>query len=134
MVVVGGGDMKQGDRWAIFYTNGTVFTSEDGTPWEAPRRSVQVVVSCRDKDERDWDCFHKVDRFYYEPDHGGWNDCSDEFSMFDHMIRTKHPLVLFGRMLGNNEWKATFARVVVWNEAHKLWLTGMSDERPSQNY
>jgi hypothetical protein len=126
--------MKQGDRWAIFYTNDSVFSSEDGTPWDAPRRSVQCVVSCKNKEEKDWYCIQQIDRFYYEPEHGGWNDCTDEYSMYDHMIRTKHPLVIFGRMLSDSQWKDAFARVVKWNEVHKLWLTGMTDDRPAQNY
>jgi hypothetical protein len=126
--------MKQGDRWAIFYTNGCVFTSEEGTAWDAPRRSVQYVVSCKDGDEKDWYSIQSIDRFYFEPDHGGWNDCTDEFSMYDHLMRTKHPLVIFGRMLSDSEWKETFARVVVWTDSHRPWLIGISDERPSQEY
>lgn len=31
-------------RWKAYYSDGSTFSSNDGTPWQAPRYGVQVIV------------------------------------------------------------------------------------------
>lgn len=126
--------MKQGDRWLIFYTDGTVFGSADGNSWEAPRRDVQVVVSCKDSKENDWYAIAQCNQYYYESENGGWNDCSDKFTMYDHLLRAKYPCVIFGRMLSDMSWKETHAKIMRYCEDNRDWLVGMTDERPKKRH
>jgi hypothetical protein len=124
--------MKQGERWIIFYTDGTTFTSVDGEPWDAPRRSVQCIASYRELN--DWYHIHGTDYFYYEEEHGGWNDARDIFSAFDHILRAKYPCLLIGRMLSDEGFAETFKLIKQYCVNNAAFLVGKSDERPPQTY
>ena len=126
--------MKQGDRWVIFYTSGNVFTSEDGTPWDAPRIGVQCVASCKDEAEKDWYTIQQTEGYYYEADRGGWNEFENDRTFWLHFIRATYPCALFGEMANDADWKEMFSRVTKYCETNKLWLIGVSDERPAQDY
>ncbi len=93
--------------WWRVYTSSGVFTSQDGTPFEAPRTDVQVVVQEKDGS---YELVHGRDYFYFEPERGGWHT-SDIFGAFDHLIRSKQQCLLIGRMLSDDEWRRLFARV-----------------------
>ena len=125
---------KQGDRWIIFYTDGSTFCSSDGTPWQAPRRDVQCVASSKDEKDSDFYLIQQIDYFYYEPNHGGWNDCTDLFSLHDHLLRADYPLVIFGRMLSDAQWKETFRAVKKFCEDNRQYLLGLTDDRPQKTY
>ena len=124
--------MRQGERWIIFYTDGSTFTCTDGEPWDAPRRSVQSIASVKDRGD-DWYNVNQHDYYYWEAENGGWNE-ADMFTVFDHLIRAKHPLVLFGRMLGDAGWKETHSAIMKYCEAHREFILGISDERLPQTY
>jgi len=94
--------------WWRVYTASGVFTSEDGSPWDAPRQDVQIIV--QEDDAAGWRIVHSKDYYYFEEERGGWNG-GDTFAMFDHMLRAKSPCLLFGRMLSDEDWKALFSRV-----------------------
>lgn len=139
--------MKQGDRWIIFYTNGDTFTHADGTPWDAPRRSVQSIASLRVDTKgngEDWYNVNQRDYYYYEPpkevspgfwvDVGGWNEAGDLFTVFDHLLRAKHPCVLFGRMLSDAAWRETHKAIVNYCNVHRDFIFGVTDDRPPQRY
>lgn len=131
--------MKQGDRWIIFYTDGSIFTSADGTPWDAPRRSVQSIAVSRDAEVRDWYNINMFDYFYWEEytkdgqPVGGWQG-GDGFTMYDHLLRAKHPCVLFGRMLSDAGWKSLHRKMREFSELHREWLLGQNDVKPEGNY
>jgi len=94
-------------KWfKIFYTDG-VFSSEDGTPYDAPRQDVQVIAQERDGD---YQLSHGTDYFYFEPERGGFAGC-DQFGSFDHLVRAKRQCLFIGRMLSDEEWRKLFARV-----------------------
>jgi hypothetical protein len=130
--------MKQGDRWIVFYTDGSIFTSADGTPWDAPRRSVQSIASIKDCGT-DWYNINMFDYFYWEEwtindqPVGGWQG-GDGFTMYDHLLRAKHPCVLFGRMLSDAGWKALHRKMKTYCDKHREWLLGLSDEQPTEKY
>ena len=100
--------MKQGEKWVIYYTNGDKFTSDDGSPWDAPRRSIQVIASSNPEVGFGW--VHSSDYFYYEEENGGWQS-ADMFTLWDHLIRAKYPCPGFGRMLSDTDWKQLWRRV-----------------------
>lgn len=84
--------------WKIYYDDNTTFSSEDGSPFDAPRTGVQVIAY-EDQLGRYW-LMSQADYYYYEPgrpEWGWWH--ADMWAIFDHLQRAKQPLVLFGRMM-----------------------------------
>lgn len=93
--------------WKIYYADGSEFTHEDGSPYDAPRVGVQVVVQEKDGD---WEIIHGRDHFYYEPKIGGWYS-SDLFGAIDHLMRSRRQCLLFGRVMADDEYHALMIRV-----------------------
>lgn len=125
--------MIQGEKWIVFYTDGSTFCSADGTPWEAPRRSVQRIASAKATKHNDWNYVQQHDYFYWEEENGGWNG-GDTFTLFDHLLRAHKPCVIFGRMMSDDSWLEAHKAMNVYCENNRAWLLGMSDERPPQSY
>jgi hypothetical protein len=125
--------MIQGERWIIFYTDGSVFTSADGSAWDAPRRSVQRIASGRADKHNDFYNVQQYDYFYWEPEHGGWNG-GDNFTIFDHLLRAARPCVIFGRMLSDEGWQDRHKKMNDYCEKHRQWLLGRTDEQPAKTY
>ena len=123
----------QGERWIVFYTDGSTFTSVDGSPWDAPRRSVQRIASCKASKESDWYNVQQSDYFYWEEDNGGWNG-GDSFTLYDHLLRARYPCVIFGRMLSDAGWKKTHQRMNKYCETNRDFLLGMTNDRPPQKF
>lgn len=94
--------------WKIYYDNGDTFTSEQGTPWDAPRTGVIAIVHTNA--QVGWEIVHAYDYFYYEEKVGGWR-ASDQFGMYDHLIRCKNPLILFGRMTDDESYHFLLKRI-----------------------
>ena len=91
-------------KWCIYYDNCSTFSSNDGSPWDAPRVGVVLIVQ---EDERaGWVMACGDDYYYFEPDVGGWRNTS-QFGFYDHLIRAKTPCALFGRMVDD----ATYAEM-----------------------
>lgn len=93
--------------WRIYYGSGAVFTDADGSPFDAPRTDVQVIVQGRDNE---YEIVHGKDYFYWEPRVGGWHG-TDQFGSYDHLIRAERQCLLFGRMMTDVEWAELFRRV-----------------------
>jgi hypothetical protein len=126
--------MKQGDRWIVFYTDGSTFSSADGTPWDAPRIGVQCVASCKDEQERDWYTIQQVEGYYYEKDRGGWLEFENERTFWLHFFRATHPCAVFGEMVTDSKWRSLFERITDYCEQNREWLLGLTDERPASKY
>jgi hypothetical protein len=101
--------MKQ---WAIYYDDGSRFTDEDGTPYDAPRTGVQIIAQ---KDtSMGWELVSESDLFYYEESRRGFYGCNPTGStLFDHLWRAKYPLVFAGRMVTEEEFRAIVLRVLM---------------------
>lgn len=93
--------------WRVYYSDGSVFTEQDGTPYDAPRTDVQVIAQ---EKEGDYEIVHGRDYFYFEESRGGWHT-SDIFGAFDHLCRADRQCLLFGRMMADPAWRELFARV-----------------------
>jgi len=92
--------------WRIYYER-EVFTSEDGSPFDAPRVGVQVIVQEKDGD---YTLIHGRDHFYWEEDRGGWMT-TEIFGAIDHLMRAKRQCLLFGRQLSDEDWRKVHERV-----------------------
>jgi len=125
-------EIVQGGRWIIFYTGGKIFTSAMGSPWQAPRRDIQSIASSRpggghyNVNQRDY--------YYYEAENGGWNEANDLFTVMDHLVRADYPLVAFGRMLSDANWRRHHKAINQYCDEYAPWLNGFSHEPPERPY
>lgn len=112
-------------KWKIFYSDGSTYSDDDGDIFDAPRQDVQAIIEL---DARvGWRWCSGGDYFYFDPDRGGWNS-SD--MIWDYLIRCKHPLVLIGRQMRDDEWSKLFARVKAEVGEKTGWLKS-EDRRDS---
>jgi hypothetical protein len=98
---------KSPEWWRIYYDAGE-YGSEDGGPFDAPRTGV-VAIAQQDA----WvgyQIVHSQDYYYWEPRLGGWF-CTDLIGACDHLQRAAAPLVLFGRMVSAESYRATLERI-----------------------
>jgi hypothetical protein len=129
--------VTQGERWAIFYDDGHVCTSL--YPWNAPRRNVLAIASVRDEGRPDessglrYDLLYGSEYYYFEYSLGGWRQC-DIFTLWEHLMRATHPLVIFGKMMRDTTWVESLKRIRAWCDAHTDWLTGETHEPPPQSF
>ena len=106
--------------WRVYYEDGSVFTDADGPPWDAPRLAVQLVAQ---EDKRvGYRYVSGCDFYTYEPDRGGWHT-TDQWGLYDHLIRAPLPLVLFGRNMSDEAWAALHARIKAELGDKQGWLT-----------
>ncbi len=88
--------------WRIYYDDGSVFTDADGSPYDAPRTGVQAIA--QPNETVGWYILTSADAFYWEEEREGWNK-ADEYTKWDHLIRAKYPLLVFGRMMATPDYK-----------------------------
>ena len=83
--------------WRIYYDDGSTFSDAYGTPWDAPRTGVQVIVH---RDGDGYSLMSQSDFYYWEPERSdwGWSYC-DQYTLVLHLQRAVRPLILFGAMV-----------------------------------
>lgn len=114
-------------KWMIYYGDGTRFTWEDGSPYDAPRTNVQII--CTEETETGWELQSDNDYYYYDADIDVWFG-ADQFAVFDVLIRCKRPLIFFGRYIPTDDFKALFMEVLAelptpktaWRRGKPPWL------------
>jgi len=112
-------------QWAIYYV-GSVFTSDDGEPWDAPRLGVQVIIEALPNNEsKRFFVSHGQDYFYYEESSGGFSP-TDLEGRNDHLIRCRLPCPFWGRMLSNSEWRMAMTK------AKEHWFAAHPEHRGKQ--
>lgn len=91
-------------KFKIWYGDGSTFTDEDGAPELAPKTNVQcVTIECPEHGQ----VVCKADDFYIYDVYDGegcWQGV-DYFGMWDYLSRPGTKIVLFGRTLGNEEYR-----------------------------
>lgn len=106
-------------RWIIFYSDGSRFSSDDGTVFDAPRQDVQVIA------QSDPDVGYKIasmsDFFCFDPVAGGWY--GTDF-LYDYLLRCKNPVVLFGRQLAPKDWQKLHFEITQALGPKSAWLQG----------
>lgn len=107
-------------EWAVVYADGSIFTNEDGEPWECPRGGVQAVVEA---DPAVGHVVHKRgDIYVYDPDWGkpNWR-IMDQWGLAQHMLTPGLKCVLFGSYVSNEAYNA--AAVIAHEFGQKTeWL------------
>lgn len=94
-------------QWKIYYGDGSTYSDLDGPPELAPKRDVQAIPHTSGLTG------HRVERtndyYVWTPERGGWRGV-DQFGLFDYLIEPGVKIVLFGRMLNNEEYRAILAQ------------------------
>ncbi len=121
-------------KWAIFYDNGEIFTSNDGEAWDAPAVGVLVLMQVDSEGKR---VLYSKDDYYC----WGWRSPNDwvacnEDGKNDYLYHHRGPkAILFGRWTTNLnfhkiEEKAKLASddifMPVWRKANEVWR-GLND-------
>lgn len=91
-------------RWAIVYTDRSVFTSDDGPPEMAPRTGVQLVIVS--DAHHGWVFEESSDpgAWVWRDDEGVWFGV-DEMGLWDYRFHYPgRPLVLYGERLTDERW------------------------------
>lgn len=94
--------------WRIYYDTGAVFTDKQGSPCDAPRTGVQVIVQSHPS--AGYEIVQGGDFFYYEEDRRGWW-YGDIFTAMDHLMRATRQCLLFGRMVPDDQFAQLIKRV-----------------------
>ena len=97
--------MASGLTWRIYYADGSTFSSDDGTPHEAPGLGALIIVQCDKATGRmimqGWDFF------YWVPSENQWWG-SDMLGVLDRLThRLEVEALLWGRMVSRIEWGNT---------------------------
>lgn len=91
-------------EWKIFYSAST-YSDEDGPPELAPKRDVQTIAVANDvagvRIERG------TDFYIWVPERGGWRGV-EQFGLYDYLIDPGFKIVLFGRVLSENDYGAVW--------------------------
>lgn len=93
-----------GEKFCIYYGDGTTYTDRDGSPFEAVSVGVQVVA-VGSGNEKGYDLWHGKEGYYWSNE-WGWIGC-DQAGMWDYLMTYKGPkAVLFGRSIRDDAfWK-----------------------------
>ena len=97
--------------WRIHYEDGSMFTSDDGAPWDAPCHGVLAIW----QPQPEAPLFNK-DYYLWRMDYGCWIEC-DLVGLLDHLTvgcRQVHA-VLLGRMVPTARYRDTLALLVEVN-------------------
>lgn len=105
--------------WVIFYDNGSIYDSTFSV-YDVPRLGVQVIAQRNEK--TGYDLFRTDgDYFVYDANRGGWR-ITDMFGVWDHLNTVHHPLVLFGRNMGDAEFLDLLRKVKEVCGEKSAWL------------
>ena len=96
-------------RFKIWYGDHSTYTDQDGPAELAPKTNVQLVT-IEDREHGRVIC--KADDFYiYDLFDGEWSwQGVDYFGMWDYLSRPGNKVVLFGRTLGNLQYREIVQR------------------------
>lgn len=116
--------------WRIYYGDGTRFTDEDGDAFDAPRVDVQVIAQT--DSSMGWELLSQADHYYFEPETRNWY-VADPFTVWDVLVRSKHPLIVFGRMMTDEGFQQIVRQVLdelptpktAWRRGKPSWLRGI---------
>lgn len=115
-------------EWKIYYEGRKTYSNLDGPPELAPKRRVQVIgvaeYATGQRIERE------NDYYVWAPERGGWRGC-DQFGLYDYLIDPGFKIVLFGKMLSNDEYKEIFQMAVNDPDLPKRSAYLKEERRPS---
>lgn len=97
------------NRWCIYYADGSFLRDCDISPENVPRRGIQVIAV---EDNDAGQAFLRNNDYYwwdYEID--SWSS-GDIFGLFDYLLEPGVKIVLFGRTISNDEYRAIMIKAV----------------------
>jgi len=117
--------------WCIYYRDKSKFSSTDGSPFDAPRTDVQIIVF--KNNQMGWEILSQSDYYYYEEGGHGWCIAADQFNVFDVLNRVRQPLILFGRWLSQEDFREVVLNMLndlpepktLWRNGKPSWLRGV---------
>lgn len=106
--------------WVVYYEDGSRFTDQQGSPWNAPRLGVQLIA--QQDDRVGYRYISGCDFYTYELNRGGWHT-TEQWGLYDHLMRAYIPCVLFGRNMSDEAFAALHARCKAELGDKQGWLT-----------
>ena len=108
--------LKDGKRpdWLLFYTDGTIFTSHDGMPYDAP--PVGIIVMIQENANGNWVLYQRDLAYVW-----GWRSENewvpvDLVGILDYIFHHRGiKSLVFGRWTSNKNFEK------IWQEANKIW-------------
>ena len=98
-------------RWKIYIGDGSTFSDQDGSPYDAPGRNVQGIVEADQDHGRHLisggNFGRRDDYFWWDADIERWC-CGDTFGLWDYLATPGSKKVVFGRSIGNVAFKAIY--------------------------
>ena len=93
--------------WKIYYGDGSVFSSNDGKPYEAPPHNVMVVSQKDNNVGRA--VYNQWDWYFYSDEIGGWFG-ADLFGVIDQVMHNcdKICAVIQGRVTTNEKFQEIY--------------------------
>jgi hypothetical protein len=93
-------------RWWIVYGDRSIYSSNDGTAWNAPARGVQVVISTSNENGLEvWRPWRETNYYVYFHGEDRWLGV-DMFGMWDYLCEPGPKRVLFARTMFDEDWHA----------------------------
>ena len=112
-------------KWKIFYGDGSTITDAESEPENVPKRNVQVIVM-EDKDHGRY--IDRCNDFYLWREWGWYS--SDHFGLWDYLEQPGKKIVLFGRTIGNAEFKAIQTMAIDDNYLPEKTSFGSHERQP----
>lgn len=125
-----------GLRWKLYYADREPFSSEDGSPFDAPGAGLEVIVQSDDAHGREVSCGGNMGRrddyWWWVEDEQRWQ-CGDYAGLIDYLMLAGPRKVLFGRTICDEKFRAIYTRAMTdpgfppktgWRTYEKpAWLT-----------
>ncbi len=100
--------MVAASKWKIWYDDGSTFSSDDGSPEEAP---VDGILAILEKLTNNTILNHHGNEFYYW---SGENWYAGNQASLERWMRVELPALKFGRWTKSSIWKEVIAESVEW--------------------
>jgi len=94
-------------QWRVYYGDGSTFSDEEGSPEMAPGCGVMCIANYDEDNRRK--LAHSTDYYFF--DAGRWYGC-DIFGLWDYLSRVGLKIVKFGRMIGDNQYRAVMSQAM----------------------
>jgi len=89
--------------WRITYSDGSTFSSDDGSPADAPGRGVVLIAQADERVGRR--IARSMDYYVYDVERfGGWQGV-DNYGLWDYLSDPGLKIVKFGRWVPNDQWE-----------------------------
>ena len=100
--------MAAASKWKIWYDDGTPFTSDDGTPQDAP---VDGILAILEKRADNTVMNHHGNDYYYWT---GENWVSGNLASMERWMRRELPAMKYGRWANDTTWREVVAESIEW--------------------